>query len=129
MVQASLSKGKFELYEPGSVANIPKFTINFLFNPEKVTRKITPTQVESQRGTSSGRQNLKEAALPAENITFNIMLDAGALIERANLSRQGNTTIEQYGIMPILTAFQWLIYPSLITRIGIRGDGQSCSKI
>ena len=90
----------------------PEFTIRFLFNPEKVIRKITPTQAEAQRGTSSGRQNLKEVGLPAENITLSIVLDASVLIDRTGNSQQGgNTVVEQNGIMPIITAFQWLIYP------------------
>lgn len=110
-MSASLSKGAFELHEPRSVNEKPKFTIRFLFNPEKVTRKVTPTQAEAQKGTSSGRQILKDVSLPTENITLNILLDASVLVEKGDQSQQGNTTVEQRGIMPILAAFQWLIYP------------------
>jgi hypothetical protein len=107
-----LTKGSFELYEPRSVMNRPKFTVRFLFNPDKITRKVTPTQAESAGGTSSGRQDLKSAGFPAENITLSIMLDASVLVDEKIEIERGNPTVQRHGIMPILTALQWLIFPT-----------------
>ena len=103
------SKGAFEVYDSKSLA-IPKFTITFLFNPERLSRSITPVFAESG-STSSGRQDTKTPKLPSEKITLSVNLDASVLIDEKSEIESGNPVVEQYGILPILTALHWLIYP------------------
>jgi hypothetical protein len=95
-----LVKGFFEIYEPRKVRELaPTYKIPFLFNPDKVTRKISPALKESQKGTSSGRQDNKSPKLPTENISLTVMVAASELTDNQNT------------VMPLLTALQWLLYP------------------
>lgn len=111
-VSSRLTKGSFQVFDDKGGSSKPKFTIAFLFNPEKITRTFTPNAVSEEKRTSKGRQDLKSVKLPTEKITISIDLDAAILIHTRDQTSNGNRTVQQYGIQPILSALQWLIYPS-----------------
>jgi len=74
----------------------------FQFNPEKLTRTLTP-QTSGDSGSVFETQRLKGA--PEETIRMELLLDA------ADLLAEGDGITETLGLYPQLSALEMLVYP------------------
>lgn len=74
----------------------------FQFNPEKLTRTITP-QTAGSAGSIFETQRLKGA--PQETIKMELLFDA------ADALAEGDSITEALGIYPQLSALEMLVYP------------------
>jgi hypothetical protein len=78
----------------------------FQYNPETVTRTLTPQTGGAQGGaTSAPGDALRLTAPPVETMKFDIVLDASDQLERAD-----GTTVA-HGVLPQLAALEMLLYP------------------
>lgn len=92
--------------------------IVFQYNPEQLTRTITPN---TMGGSADPSQPLRFKGPPAESISLDVQLSAADQLERG----QGIATA--LGIYPILSALELLVYPSslrmaanyLLARAGV----------
>lgn len=76
--------------------------ITFQFNPEKLTRTLTP-QFGAQGGSPA--ESLRLRGAPRETVQVDIELDAAELLEK------GDALAQQYGLHPQLAALEMLVYP------------------
>jgi hypothetical protein len=81
--------------------------IAFQYNPETLTRSLSPNAMGGEGGDKVEVYRLKGP--PAETITLNIEIDATDKLEEAD-----SDTVE-VGIYPILSALELLVYPKLDT--------------
>lgn len=86
-------------------ANSVKTMIALQYNPDTLTRSLQPQAVGSE-GNADRSQVLRLKGPPVETIKLEAEIDAADQMEK------GNTTVGQYGILPLLTALELIIYPS-----------------
>lgn len=84
------------------LTNSTQTTINFQYNPETLTRKLTPQVVT---GTHDRNEALRLKGPPQETISVVIEIDAADQLEK------DDSDTKQYGIHPILAALELLVYP------------------
>jgi hypothetical protein len=86
-------------------ANSVKTMIALQYNPDTLTRSLQPQAVGSE-GSADRSQILRLKGPPVETIKLEAEIDAADQME------QGNTTVGKYGILPLLTALELIVYPS-----------------
>jgi hypothetical protein len=78
----------------------------FQYNPETLTRTLTPQTGGAQGGaTAAPGDPLRLSAPPVETLRFDIVLDASDQLEKAD-----GTAVE-FGVLPQLAALEMLLYP------------------
>jgi hypothetical protein len=96
--------------------------IVFQYNPETLTRTLTPqTAGGTGGGASAPGEALRLAGPPQEALKLDVMIDATDQLE------QGQATAAQLGIHPQLAALEMLLYPKsalvianeILLRVGI----------
>lgn len=87
----------YDLFNPAASV------ILFQYNPDRLTRTLQPQNMGGQSGDRSEINRVKGA--PIETIRLEAEIDATDLLER------GETTVEQMGIYPQLSALEMLAYP------------------
>ncbi len=100
-----LLKGAIVSLDP---ANPVAGTIVFQYNPETVTRRLTPLSAgagSSGGGTSTPGEPMRLVGPPEETLNFDIILDATDELER------GDPTAAASGVLPRLSQLEMLIYP------------------
>ena len=80
-------------------------TIPFQYNPETLSRTLTPKQ-NINRETESGRSSLRFDGAPTEVFTLDVNLDA------TDALNAGDVTAQNLGIYPQLSALEVLVYPA-----------------
>lgn len=88
--------------------NSTQTVINFQYNPETLTRKLTPQVVT---GTHDRNEALRLKGPPQETISVVIEIDAADQLEK------NDSDAKQYGIHPMLAALELLVYPKSQTII------------
>jgi hypothetical protein len=94
-----VAKGAIVGFDP---ANPLASVIVFQYNPDAVTRRLTPNTAPSGRNPGE-QQRLKGP--PGESITMAVELDAADQLER------GDDTAVQHGIEPSLASLELLLFP------------------
>ena len=74
------------------------------YNPDTLTRTLQP-QVVGSEGSADRSQALRLKGPPVETIKLEAEIDAADQME------QGSDTVGQYGILPMLTALELIVYP------------------
>ncbi len=87
-------------------ALVPKVVV-FQYNPEQVTRSLTPRTAEAGTGGGRGEANRADGP-PDESITLAVEIDAADQLEHPE---DHGTTVE-VGLHPVLAALEGLLYPS-----------------
>lgn len=87
-------------------ALVPKVVV-FQYNPEQVTRSLTPRTAEAGAGGGRGETNRTDGP-PDESITLAVEIDAADQLEHPE---DHGTTVE-VGLHPVLAALEGLLYPS-----------------
>jgi hypothetical protein len=82
--------------------------IVFQYNPDSVTRRLTPNTAPSGHNPSE-QQRLKGP--PTESITLAVELDAADQLER------GGPVAQRYGVGPALAALEMLLFPKSATVV------------
>ena len=78
----------------------------FQYNPETLTRTLTPQTGGSQGGASaSPGDSMRLTGPPMETLRFDIVLDATDQLEKAD-----GTAVE-FGVLPQLAALEMMLYP------------------
>ncbi len=77
----------------------------FQYNPETVTRTLTPQAANSPGGDSAPGEALRLAGPPQESLRMDVVLDATDQLEKA----QAPATV--LGLYPQLAALEMLLYP------------------
>jgi hypothetical protein len=77
----------------------------FQYNPEQLSRTITPTAAQSPQSPGAGSEVLRLTGPPAETISLTIDIDATDQLERAD----GLTTA--LGLYPTISSLEMLLYP------------------
>lgn len=95
-----ISKGVIEIIDPLTLASK---SIQFQYNPDTITRTLTPKTKTQTGNTETFR--LEDA--PDEEITVDIELDATDQLEYPN----ENTVVVKQGINPQLSALETILYP------------------
>jgi hypothetical protein len=85
--------------------------IVFQYNPETVTRTLTPQAAGAGGGQTAPGEALRLAGPPQEEIKLDVVIDATDQLERAQ------PTATQMGIYPQLSALEMLLYPKSATVI------------
>jgi hypothetical protein len=81
-----------------------KVTIVFQYNPETVTRRLD-VRATGQEGDRA--EAIRLTGTPRETISFSVEIDAADQLEA------GDSTTLKYGIYPVLSALELLLYPSI----------------
>lgn len=95
-----LQKGELVSIDP---ANPQRRTIVFQYNPDTMTRRLDARTTGGQEGERS--EALRLTGPPRESITFSVEIDAADQLE------QGDPNVATYGIYPVLSALELLLYP------------------
>ena len=98
-----LIKGGIVLLDAQS--NTVQRMIALQYNPDTLTRTLQPQAVGSE-GAADRSQVLRLKGPPVETIKLEAEIDAADQME------QGNPTVGQYGILPLLTALELIVYPA-----------------
>lgn len=98
-----LIKGGIVLLD--ATTNTVQRMIALQYNPDTLTRTLQPQAVGSE-GSADRSQVLRLKGPPVETIKLEAEIDAADQME------QGNTTVGQYGILPLLTALELIVYPA-----------------
>lgn len=85
-------------------ALVPKVIV-FQYNPEQVTRSLSPRTAEA--GGGRGEANRTDGP-PDETITLAVEIDAADQLERP----EDNATTVDVGLHPVLAALEGLVYPA-----------------
>jgi hypothetical protein len=104
-----LRKGALVGLDP---ANPLASIIFFQYNPEKVTRTLTPQTTASEGGQASPGEAMRLAGPPQEEIRLDIEIDAIDQLEKAQPAAL------TMGIYPQLSALEMLLYPKSAIVIG-----------
>lgn len=80
-------------------------TISFQYNPETLTRTLTPRV--AQGGDSSREEALRLEGAPEETFNVDIELDATDHLEKAD------PIAVEFGVSPQIAALEMLVYPSI----------------
>jgi len=96
-----LQKGALVSIDP---ANPQRRTIVFQYNPDTMTRRLDARATGGQEGERS--EALRLTGPPKETITLSVEIDAADQLE------QGDPNVAAYGIYPVLSALELLLYPS-----------------
>lgn len=99
---------KGALVSVSSVIPIPSL-IRFQYNPEKLTRKVTPAFYSGGGGGSSASEPARFSGAPAETIDLEARFDATDGME------SGSVMTKMFGIRPRLAALELFAYPSLVS--------------
>lgn len=83
---------------------IPTDVVSFQYNPETVTRAITPNSVVMEDGSQADQLRLKGP--PTERLTIQIEIDAVDQLERST------PMAVSYGIAPVLASLELFLYPT-----------------
>ncbi|MEZ5863390.1 MAG: hypothetical protein R3D25_04700 [Geminicoccaceae bacterium] len=86
-------------------ALVPRVVV-FQYNPEQVTRSLSPRTAEAGAGGGRGEANRTDGP-PDETITLAVEIDAADQLERPD---EHGTTVE-VGLHPVLAALEGLMYP------------------
>jgi hypothetical protein len=77
----------------------------FQYNPENISRTITPTTVTTPQSPGAGSEVLRLTGPPGETINLTVEIDATDQLERAD----GLTTT--LGLYPTISSLEMLLYP------------------
>jgi hypothetical protein len=88
------------------LASSKQTTIAFQYNPETLTRTLTPRQTAEPQQKGQRASALRFSGAPAESFTLEIHLDASDALEK------GDATAGSLGIYPQLFALEVLAYPA-----------------
>lgn len=80
-------------------------TISFQYNPETLSRSLTPRVAEG--GDTSREEALRLEGAPEQTFSVEIELDATDFLEKAD------PIAVSYGVWPQIAALEMLVYPSL----------------
>jgi hypothetical protein len=105
-ISPRLLKGGLIMLDPDTA--IPRGVIILQYNPETLTRSITPQSIEDPPDRS---EILRLKGPPIENISLTAEIDATDQLEAQN------PIALAMGIAPILSALETLVYPSSIDLI------------
>jgi hypothetical protein len=97
-----LIKGGLVLLDPQTSA-VQKI-IALQYNPDTLTRTLQPQAVGTE-GSADRSQALRLKGPPVETIKIEAEIDA------ADQMAQGDTQVGQYGILPLLSALEMIVYP------------------
>lgn len=86
-------------------ALIPKVIV-FQYNPEQVTRSLSPRTAEAGAGGGRGEANRTDGP-PDETIALSVEIDAADQLELPD----DNATTVEVGLHPVLAALEGLVYP------------------
>mgnify|MGYP001256328676 CR=1 FL=1 len=86
-------------------ALLPKVIV-FQYNPEQVTRSLSPRTAEAGAGGGRGEANRTDGP-PDETITLSVEIDAADQLELPD----DNATTVEVGLHPVLAALEGLLYP------------------
>jgi hypothetical protein len=92
-------------------ANPLASVIVFQYNPETVTRTLTPQAAGAGGGPAAPGEALRLAGPPQEEIKLDVVIDATDQLEKAQ------PVATQMGIYPQLSALEMLLYPKSATVI------------
>lgn len=92
-------------------ANPLASVIVFQYNPETVTRTLTPQTAGGSGGDTAPGEALRLAGPPQESLRFDIVLDATDQLER------GQPVAVAVGLAPQLAALEMLLYPKSFRTI------------
>lgn len=92
-------------------ANPLASVIVFQYNPETVTRTLTPQAAGAGGGPAAPGEALRLAGPPQEEIKLDVVIDATDQLEKAQ------PIAAQMGIYPQLSALEMLLYPKSATVI------------
>lgn len=99
---------KGALVSISSVIPIPSL-IRFQYNPEKLTRKVTPAFYSGGGGGGGATEPARFVGAPAETIDLEAKFDATDGME------SGSILTKMFGIRPRLSALELFAYPSLVS--------------
>jgi hypothetical protein len=85
---------------------MPEFII-FQYNPDTITRTITPKYVT--KGAESKEETFQIKSAPSESISVDVEFDATDQLEQP----EANPTTVHFGINPQLAALETILYPPL----------------
>lgn len=105
-ISPRLFKGALLMLDPDTA--IPRGAIILQYNPEMLTRSLTPQSIEDPPDRS---EILRLKGPPIENISLTAEIDATDQLETQN------PIALAVGIAPILSALETLVYPSSIDLI------------
>ncbi len=103
-----LQKGALVGLDP---ANPLASVIAFQYNPETVTRTLTPQTSGNEGGQTSPGEAMRLAGPPQEEIQLEVVIDATDQLEKAH------PTAVAMGVYPQLSALEMLLYPKSTTVI------------
>lgn len=98
-----LIKGGIVLIDAQTSAVVRMIALQY--NPDTLTRTLQPQAVGTESSVDRS-QALRLKGPPVETIKLEAEIDAADQME------QGNTTVGQYGILPLLTALELITYPA-----------------
>ena len=98
-----LIKGAIVAVEP---AGSKQTTIAFQYNPETLTRTLTPSQAAEPEQKGQRASALRFSGAPKESFSLEVHLDASDALE------SGDATAKNLGVYPQLFALEVLAYPS-----------------
>jgi hypothetical protein len=88
------------------LATSQQTTIAFQYNPETVTRTLTPSQATEPEQPGKRAIALRYSGAPKESFSLEVRLDASDALE------SGDATAKNLGVYPQLFALEVLVYPS-----------------
>jgi hypothetical protein len=109
MLKPAVERGQFRLYKSTTSYDTEDRRIEFLFNPEELSRKLNPSFEEVKNKGS--KEPLKISYPPEEEISLKIILDATDYFEVKEEDE------ELHGIAPEIAALELLLYPTNINDL------------
>lgn len=109
LLSRALHKGALVTLDDPMVLKVPNIII-FQFNPEQLTRNLTP-QVPGSQPEKPGQarpETVKTLGPPLESISLKVVLDAADQLEFPVRHPQ----VVMFGIHPALAALEMLLYPT-----------------
>ena len=114
-----LLKGAFVKLSEEFLVPVPSIIV-FQYNPETVTRTLTPYTSSTQEGETQGGETLAEPFDPQETISLTLELDAADALEDPD----SHPTAVLAGVADRIAALEMLLYPSGDTG-GLLGEAIS----